>query len=37
MFAVKLQSTSSYELVQECEYLDMFLGEVLRLYPIEYR
>lgn len=30
-------SASSYELVQECEYLDMFLGEILRLYPLEYR
>ncbi|XP_046680604.1 cytochrome P450 3A2-like [Homalodisca vitripennis] len=30
-------SASTYELVQECEYLDMFLGEILRLYPIEYR
>ncbi|XP_054257140.1 cytochrome P450 3A11-like [Macrosteles quadrilineatus] len=30
-------SASTYELVQECEYLDMFLGEILRLYPLEYR
>jgi len=30
-------SASSYELVNECEYLDMFLAEMLRLYPLEYR
>lgn len=30
-------SDYSYELIQDCEYLDMFLGEILRIYPIEYR
>lgn len=30
-------SDYSYELIQDCEYLDMFLGEILRLYPTEYR
>ncbi|XP_066995684.2 cytochrome P450 3A16 [Anabrus simplex] len=27
----------SFELVQNSEYLDMFLGEMLRMYPIEFR
>lgn len=27
----------SYEFIRDFEYLDMFVGEILRLYPIEYR
>ncbi|XP_075220068.1 cytochrome P450 3A24-like [Lycorma delicatula] len=27
----------SYEFIQEFDYLDMFLGEILRIFPVEYR
>nr|AQS60684.1 cytochrome P450 CYPSF04 [Sogatella furcifera] len=27
----------NYDFIQEAEYLDMFLGEILRIYPTEYR